>query len=307
MIPELRRMRMYGKFYKEKDLHDQIEDFVAMDEKDIETPEEFENILHKAFINIKKNNRIFLGVIQIEANGFESDPGFGYTLEQNKMQKLMKIHTKRRDKIEFPRLTEESYIEVRYYGKPEVIQFLANQRKQGILEIVEQVQSDKKYSEAVMGGIICTDFEAVYFYILVNNFDNLDSENFESKIDETTYERMVEMIEKAKLTPVSWFRIDFGFQGFDNLFLWEEVKDSIIIETVQEKYQYYLGKLLKTKQREDDIKKRVEQQYDGIADVFSLVNKLEEKSKKEGKLICEKCGEDLPQDSDFCPSCGNQL
>ncbi len=304
MIPELKRMQMYGKFYTEEDLNDQIEDFVAMEEKDIETTEQLEDIIHKTFINIKKNNRVFLGVSQIEGNGFESDPGFGFALEQEHMDKLMDIHKKRRKNIEFPRLSEDSYIEVRYHGNTEVIKFLANQESQGVLDIIHDVQNDPRYTKGTIGGIICTDFEAVYFFIITNNFDQLNEEEPVLEIDQKTLNKMFEMIERASLTPVSWIKMDFGFSGFNCLFLWEDVKDSVIIEMVKEKYNYYIGKQLETKQKEDSIKEKLEAQHKDIA---NIVKKLEIQSKESGKKICTKCGEDVPGDSSFCPICGNPI
>ena len=73
---------------------------------------------------------------------------------------------------------------------------------------------------------------------------------------------------------------------------------------VQEKYNYYLGKLLETKEKEDSIKEKLEAQHKDIA---NIVKKLEQESEKSGKSICTKCGEDVPEESDFCPVCGNKL
>ena len=216
----------------------------------------------------------------------------------------MKIHSKKRESVQFPRLSEDSYIEVRYFGTPRLIEFIANPNSQGTLEIAEEIQFDEKYSRGSIGGIICTDFEAVYFFLLTDNFDQLDAEEPEYVISEDTLLKMFSMIESQNLTPTSWFKIDYGFNGFNSMFLWEEVKESVIIDMVKDKYNYYIGKLLKTKQREDSIKQQIEQQYDKFS---KIINKLESKSEQEGKSICPKCGEDIPQDSTFCPACGMKI
>ena len=109
MVPELQRMQMWGKFYKDLEGNPQIEDFVAMDEKDIESIDQLENMLQTTFISIRKNNNTFLGLVEIEGNGFESRIFEECPLESGDLNKLMQIHVDQRLSAEFPKLTEREF------------------------------------------------------------------------------------------------------------------------------------------------------------------------------------------------------
>ena len=86
-----------------------------------------------------------------------------------------------------------------------------------------------------------------------------------SKKDYETLSKMYELInitneqtedpseETNNLTPVSWCQIGFGFQAFQNVPLWYDVKDGSIMEIVKENYEKYIQDKLKTKGREDGL------------------------------------------------------
>ncbi|MHA1562726.1 MAG: hypothetical protein ACTSPA_11435, partial [Promethearchaeota archaeon] len=67
--------------------------------------------------------------------------------------------------------------------------------------------------------------------------------------------------ESTKLTPVSWCQIGFGFQAFQNVPLWYDVKDGSIMEIVKENYDKYIEKILATKEREDKLRKEKESEF----------------------------------------------
>ena len=103
---------------------------------------------------------------------------------------------------------------------------------------------------------------STYFFILSDNFDNLSTENPNYSIDYENLSKMYELIETSKgateLTPVSWCQIGFGFQAFQNVPLWYDVKDGSIMEIVKENYEKYIQDKLKTKEREDELRTKIE-------------------------------------------------
>jgi hypothetical protein len=216
MVPELKRMQMWGKFYKDLEGNPQIEDFIAMDEKDIESSGDLENIIQKAFISIRRNNQIFLGIMEIEGNGFEKNVFEEFELPWEEIEKLMQINIKRRMIIKYPEISKENWIEIRYYGKQK--DFLANNIRQGTLEIAEETVKDPRYSQGILIGIVCVDEEATYFFILGDNFDHLNESNYKMPVDRITLEKMHDLIDKSQLTPVSWWKLKFGFAGLEMLF-----------------------------------------------------------------------------------------
>jgi ribosomal protein L40E len=261
-----------------------------MEEKDISSGEELENMLQKAFLNIRKNNHAFLGTIEIEGNGFERNVFDECELGWEDVEKLMNIHIERRQTIQFPELTEESFIAIKYFGNEEVIDFIANSDSQGMLEIASDMQRDDRYKKGMLCGIICVDLEASYFFVLSNNFMNLDEEEPKLTIDQRILERMYEQIENAGLTPVSWFKIRFGFKCFESLFLWEEIKDGAVVPLIKDNYDFYIKKLLKTKAQEDSLKSLVESEMPDIR-----------------PNICPHCGKKNPPIATMCIGCNQKL
>jgi hypothetical protein len=254
MVPELKRMQMWGKFYKDMEGNPQIEDFVAMEEKDIESVDELENMIQKAFINIRQTGSIFIGVIEIEGNGFERNVFDECELEWEDIEKLMNIHIERRQTIQFPELSVDSFIDMRTYGNQENIKFLTNPSAQGLLEIAEETRNNPLFITAILGGIICVDEEAAYFFILSDNFSQNNPEGEQFIIDNNALNKMYSLIENAGLTPVSWFKISAGFKGFETIFLWDEIKEGPFMGMVKDKYDFFISKLLKTKATEDKIR-----------------------------------------------------
>ena len=234
MVPELKREQMWGIFVEGLEGNAQIDEFEAMEEIFIENEGQLENLLQTAFIKIRQENRVFLGLIDIEGNGFERNVFDELELEEKDIDRLMEIHEKLRTSIEFPELSADKDIEVRYYGRSEAIEFLSNPRSQGLLDIAQDTIEDEKYSKGIINGIICVDEEAVYFFILSDNLQNLDSIEESLPIDQDNLAKMYERIDKAGFTPVSWFRMSFGFRSFDKLEHWEDMKEGVIVRLIMD-------------------------------------------------------------------------
>lgn len=263
MVPEIKCTQMWGKFYEDSDLSDQFEDFVALREKDIESSEELENLLQNAFIRIRSNNHMFLGLCDFEGNGFERnvfDPEL--MLDSVDISKLMEIHQQKREKMHFPELESEQWIEVRYFGKPEIIKLFKNPKTSSILEIAHETSNNPIYRIGNISGIVCLDEEAAYFFILSDNFKSIHSgtEN-EYNVDNETLQKMYRLIEEMDLTPASWWRLTLGFQSFESLFQWDDIKDGIIFPIIKENYVKYISNLIKTKEQEDLIRKTAEERF----------------------------------------------
>jgi len=232
----------------------------------IDEPEGLERIIHNGFINIKRNGHVFLGICEINGNGFETN-SFQTELEMKTedLTKLNEIYLERIKTIKYPELVDDKWIEIQYIGREKTIEFLTNPSSVGILDIAYDTINDMRYSKGKLSGIICVDEEAVYFFILSDNFDNLSSDNPNYSIDYENLSKMYELIETSKestkLTPVSWCQIGFGIQAFQNVPLWYDVKDGSIMEIVKENYNKYIKGILDTKEREDELRTKIELEF----------------------------------------------
>ncbi|MHA1672312.1 MAG: hypothetical protein ACTSYI_01665 [Promethearchaeota archaeon] len=262
MVPEIKYTQMWGKFYEESDLSDQLEDFVALRDKEIDSGEEYENLLQNAFVRIKGNNHIFLGLCDLEGNGFERnvfDPEL--MLDNQEIQKLMGIHQQKRENMQFPVLENEQWIEIRYYGKPETIKLLTNPHSNSTLEIANDIRDNTIYAKGVIAGIVCLDQDGAYFFILSDNLQTINEEESQFQIDFETLNRMHNMIDEMGLSPASWWRISFGFKSFESYFQWDEIKDGVVFPIIKDNYEKYVLKLLETKLNEDRIRDSLEKRF----------------------------------------------
>ncbi len=259
MLTEFAKDQTWAVFDNEIDEgNPQIKFIIPKEGTFIDEPEDLERIIHNGFINIKRNNHIFLGICEISGNGFETnsfDPEL--ELETKDLIKLNEIYLDRIKDITYPPLNEDKWIEIHYIGRKGSIEFLTNPNSVGILDIAYENLNDMRYSKGVLSGIICVDEEAVYFFILSDNFD--DSANY--SIDNENLLKMYELIDTTKLTPVSWCKFAFGFQAFQNVPLWFEVKDGSIMEIVKENYDKYIKGFIDTKQREDELRSKIEKKF----------------------------------------------
>ncbi len=259
MLTEFAKDQTWAVFDNEiEEGNPQIKFIIPKEGTFIDEPEDLERIIHNGFINIKRNNQIFLGICEISGNGFETN-SFEPELEMESKDliKLNEIYLNRVKNIKYPTLIEEKWIEIHYIGNTDSIKFLTNPKSVGILDIAYDSIDDLRYSKGKLSGIICVDEEAVYFFILSNNF----KEDPNYPIDHETLSNMYELIETTKLVPVSWCQFAFGFQGFQNVPLWFDVKDGSIMEIVKENYEKYIQGILDTKEREDKLRTKIESEF----------------------------------------------
>ncbi len=294
-IPELRRMQMWGEFWRQEDVegNPQIKDFIDLNNgKDINSPAELEDILQKAFIRIRRNSQLFLGVAEFEGNGFESRVFPECDLSQEILDRLADIHSQQRSKTKFPEISQDSWIELKYFGKPEIIKFLANPNAQGALEIANDINTNPIYASGIITGIVCLEEEAANYFILTDNFNEMDNEEPSFHVDQATLDKMFETIDKLNLTPVSWCKMTFGFRGFEDLSLWEDIKEGVIMQIIQSSYKKYSEKLMNIKESEDLVRIKLESDFKAITD----------------KIIqCPHCGTENSSRASNCMACGKSL
>ncbi|MHA1720072.1 MAG: hypothetical protein ACTSWX_03555 [Promethearchaeota archaeon] len=263
MLTEFAKDQTWAVFDNEIDEgNPQIKFIIPKEGTFIDEPEDLEQTVHNGFINIKRNNHIFLGICEIYGNGFEKN-SFEPELEMDTKDliKLNEIYLDRIKTIKYPSLIDDKWIEIHYIGREKTIEFLTNPNSVGILDIAYDTINDIKYSKGNLSGIICVDEEAAYFFILSDNFDDISSENHHYKIDMANLSKMYELIETTKLTPVSWCKFSFGFQAFNNVPLWYDIKDGPIVKIIKENYDKYIQNLIRTKKREDQLKLKIESEF----------------------------------------------
>ncbi len=260
MLPEFKREEMFGKFYTEENLDDQIDNFALLYEKDVESPEELTTLLEKAFQRVQTDDHVFLGICQLEGNGFQRTVFDECALSDADIAHLTQIYLHHCQHIQFPKLTSEHWIEIRYYGRPSVIEFLQNPNAIGALEIAREMATDSRYTCGILTGIICLDDRAAYFFILTDNFDTLSQDPTQFRFDHPTLAHLYSSIDVRHLVPKSWCKFVFGLSGMHLLTYWDEVEPSDRMIKIQTDYNDYLHKQQAIKIEEDRIRQLVKLQ-----------------------------------------------
>jgi hypothetical protein len=95
-------------------------------------------------------------------------------------------------------------------------------------------------------------------------------------------------IERKKLFPTSWFRLDIGIRSLETLELWDKIKDNPSLEGALEGYKNYIINLIIDKYK-DDV---VGQKSSDFKKVFySLTNKQRERALKNMKRVIDRLKE----------------
>ena len=255
MVPEVSSQQMWGEFWSQEEVegNPQVKEFSILNSKEIEEKGELEDLLQNAFITIRRNNHIFLGLICLEGNGFETTVYAENDLSSSEIAKLNEIYMGRRDTAKFPEIAKEHWISMQYYGREEAISFLMNPNATGALEIATNSIQDSRFQKGIVCGIICVDEVAGHFFMLSDNLDELDVDSPAFQTHPETLDKMFYMIESSGLTPVSWCKMIFGYQSLDEIPFFDEIKDGIIGQMITEKYKKYINKLIDSKKREDRL------------------------------------------------------
>ena len=74
MLTEFAMDQTWAVFDNEIDIgNPQIKFIIPKEGTFIDEPEDLERIIHNGFINIKRNGHVFLGICEINGNGFETN------------------------------------------------------------------------------------------------------------------------------------------------------------------------------------------------------------------------------------------
>ncbi|MHA1619497.1 MAG: hypothetical protein ACTSVZ_09455, partial [Promethearchaeota archaeon] len=225
MVPEVSSQQMWGEFWSQEEVegNPQVKEFSILNSKEIEEKGELEDLLQNAFITIRRNNHIFLGLICLEGNGFETTVYAENDLSSSEIAKLNENYMGRRDTAKFPEIAKEHWISMQYYGREEAISFLMNPNATGALEIATNSIQDRRFQKGIVCGIICVDEVAGHFFMLSDNLNELDSDSPAFQTQQETLDKMFYMIESSGLTPVSWCKMIFGYQSLDEIPFFDEI------------------------------------------------------------------------------------
>ncbi len=238
----------WGEFFKEEGIQDQIDTFTTKEMTSVrEDPNALTETIVKSLRNIMREHRLFYGIIDFECDAFMNLNTVikGLTLDQKIINKLLDAHKKNRDANRFPQILkggqEENSIKITIQGTNKKKLFYAE------LEKMHDFADILRFAKGFSTGIVCTSRTAAVLFMMNDMIVFKENEVPQLYIDKYCIDVIESGIQRDKLFPVSWFRVDIGIRSLETLELWDQIKDKPELKKMLADYEDYITSLIVTK------------------------------------------------------------
>jgi len=235
----------WAEFYKDIiGLEDQIDTFTTQEFKSIrEDPQALVETIATSLQKIMEEEKLFYGIGDFEVDAFMNQNTVipGLKLDSNLINKLMDAHKEFRDTTKFPKLMKEEentkFINITIQG--------TNKEKVKIKgKNLEDIADKLRFAKGFATGLIVSSQKSANFFIMNDRIVFQEDKEPEFYIDEDCILIIESGIERKKLFPISWFRLDIGIRSLKTLDLWNEIKDDPLLKQVLKEYNAYIEKLI---------------------------------------------------------------
>ena len=239
----------WGAFYDIEGLEDQIDTFKVTEYNSIrDDPKELIKTIIKCLEKIMKKKKLFYGIADLEVDAFMNQNTVipGLKLDHELINKLMDTHKKQRDKDLFPLLIKDEKgqdsIKISFQGENKKnLHFY----RMSFEELAKKMMIGKGFAT----GIVVTSDKSANFFMMNDSITFQDIIPRDFYIDQDCITVIEAGIQRERLFPTSWFRIDLGIFSLRTLELWDEIKDNENLKKILNKYSKYIlsKKFLKKK------------------------------------------------------------
>jgi len=233
----------WGAFYDIEGLEDQIDTFTTKEYNSIrDDPEALVKTIINCLENIMAEERLFYAVCDLEVDAFLNQNTVipGLKLDPMLINKLMDTHKKQRDKELFPALVQDGQgqnsIKISFQGENKKnLHFYGMSFK----DFAKKLMAAKGFAT----GIVVTSDKAANFFMMNDSITFQDIIPRDFYIDQDCITVIEAGIQRERLFPISWFRIDLGLFALRTLELWDEIQESKKLKKVLNKYAKYSLKI----------------------------------------------------------------
>ncbi|MBN1803074.1 MAG: hypothetical protein JW891_16305 [Candidatus Lokiarchaeota archaeon] len=246
----------WGTFYDIEGLEDQIDTFTTKEYNSLrDDPEALIKAIIRCLEKLMKENKLFYGIADLEVDAFMNQNTVipGLKLDSKLINKLMDTHKKQRDENLFPTLIKgdqgQRSIKISFQGENK-----KNLHFYGLN--YSELSSKLLAARGFATGIVATSDKAANFFLMNDNIRFKENKPRTFYIDQDCITVIEANIQREKLFPISWFRIDIGLFALRTLELWEEIKDDKKLTKILSKYVKYCLKIVKDLKIEEKAKKK---------------------------------------------------
>ena len=239
----------WGAFYDIEGLEDQIDTFTTKEYNSIrDDPKALIQTIVDCLEKIMAECRLFYAVCDLEVDAFMNQNTVipGLKLDRELINKLMDTHKKQRDKDLFPHLIKDEKgqdsIKISFQGENK-----KNLHFYGMS--FEDLAKKMMIGKGFATGIVVISDKSANFFMMNDSITFQDIIPRDFYIDQDCITVIEAGIQRERLFPISWFRIDLGIFSLRTLELWDEIKDDENLKKILNKYSKYIlsKKFLKKK------------------------------------------------------------
>lgn len=289
----------WAEFYKEEEINDQIDTFTPKEHSTVrEDSEGLTEIIIKSLQTIKKERKLFYGIVDFEVDAFMNENTVipGLKIDYKLINKLMAAHKENRDEDLFPKLLKDleknkkqtNKIKIQFQGtKKNNLRYFGSK--------LEDFAYKLKSAHGFATGLVCTSKKVANLYIMSDNiyFEKEGNASEKLYIDKENKEAIEYGINAKVLFPISWFRIDLGINSLQRLELWDKIKENEKLQDVLKRYDDYITQLIVKKYQklvdtqnigmdlDDDFRNLTPQEkYKALRDMAEAIRLLTKKYKE---------------------------
>ncbi len=233
-----------SKFIDEETFYDIEEDSQFLE---LENPVDLRDTYIHAFQTIMQGSEVFLGLLELESNGFKFSLFQELDLPEQDLEKIQAHYQHKIKNGKFPKLRNRR-IKVNWYGKGKQI-FNFEGIFRSVLDIAQEIKNNPDYHDRYAAGIVATSQKSAHFYILSSNFQNSSH-----GIDFDTLNRLFMDLKNSTLAPLCWFKISLGESTLKQHPFWKGAFQYDTLQIVLSKYESYIDELIRIKKSENQYR-----------------------------------------------------
>jgi hypothetical protein len=211
---------MWGNFLEGEEHSGAIDSLnpVAYDSSALDDYQEYIQRIVTAFKSIQRDRMVWLGLLSFEGNAFQTDGFAEYECPPQFVRKLQQIHAERRQSLLFPNVLDNRGIPIKFLG-PRAEFFNVGSWNQMLVQWY-------KYGGSAI-GLVANSQGASNFFILKHNIhpnELPDSKKTWAEVSSQTWNQIFALCNTKQITPICWFKLDFGADAFNAQREWDLIR-----------------------------------------------------------------------------------
>ncbi|MFX0099170.1 MAG: hypothetical protein ACFFCS_06270 [Candidatus Hodarchaeota archaeon] len=229
-----------GVYDKDENVDAQIEDIRFLhDRMDTDDPEALKNRIIDIFKFIERHELFFQGILELEANAFESS--LFVDVDLNIVTKLEKMHKMYCDGRIFPKVERSDYynnkIRMRYLGR--AVNSIWPRTTKGMTKKDFIVNLNNLRGQ--ISGVVVVNRTDAEFVVLQ---DTINAKGSEAPLDWIVLKELLADFKGRTKVPITWFKWSYGLQSLFTVWGFDQIKDDPEVKEYIDRYNQRIADMV---------------------------------------------------------------